>query len=68
MHLSPHARATKSQLAVEQPSRGGLWSPPKKDVPCPDTKKKLQRDTEALKHDKNKCHTCQMGKQLTGKQ
>ena len=24
MHLSPHARATKLQLAVEEPSRGGL--------------------------------------------
>ena len=31
-------RTSKSQLAVEQPSAGGCWSPPKKDTLCPRTK------------------------------
>ena len=29
-HLSPTAKAQKLQLAVEQPSTGGCWNPPKK--------------------------------------
>lgn len=29
---------TKSQVAAEQPSKGGSWNPPKKDAPCPRTK------------------------------
>ena len=37
-------RAPKLQLAVEQPSTGGCRNPPKKDTPCPKTKKKLQQD------------------------
>ena len=44
MCLSPPARAPKSQLAVGQPSTGECWDPPKKDTPCPKTKKKLQRN------------------------
>ena len=44
MHPSPPARAPKSQQTVEQPSTGGHWSLPKKDTPCPKTKKKPQRD------------------------
>ena len=44
MHLAPPARATKSQLVVEQPSIGGHWNLPKKDTLCPKIKKKLQRD------------------------
>ena len=44
MHPSPPARAPKSQLTVEQPSTGGHWSLPKKDTPCPKTKKKPQRN------------------------
>ena len=39
MHSSPPARVPKSQPAVEQPSTGGCWSLPKKDTPCPKTKK-----------------------------
>ena len=41
---SSPARAPKSQLAVEQPLTGGWCNPPKKDIPCLKTKKKLQRD------------------------
>ena len=37
-------RAPKLQLAVEQQSKGGHRNPPKKDSPCPKTKKKLQRN------------------------
>ena len=44
MHPSPPVKAPKSQLTVEQPSTGGHWSLPKKDTPCPKTKKKPQRD------------------------
>ena len=44
MHSSPPERAPKSQLAVEQPSTGGCWNLPKKDSPCPKTKKNLQGD------------------------
>ena len=36
MNCSP-ARAPKSPLAIEQPSTGGHWNPPKKDIPCPKT-------------------------------
>ena len=36
-------RASKSQLAVEQPLTGGCWNPMKKDIPLRKTKK-LQRD------------------------
>ena len=42
MHSSPPARALKLQLAIEQHSTGH-WNPPKKDNPCPKTKK-LQQD------------------------
>ena len=35
-------KSTKRQLAVEQPSTGGRWNPPKKDTPRPKTKKKPQ--------------------------
>ena len=28
----------KSELAAEQPSKGGSWNPSKKDAPCPRTK------------------------------
>ena len=41
---SSPARAPKLQLAVEQPSTGGCWNPPKNDIPCPKTKEKLQHD------------------------
>jgi len=34
--------APKLQLAVEQPSKGGCWKPPKKDTAHPKTNKKLQ--------------------------
>ena len=39
MHSSPSARASKLQLAVEQPLTGGCWNPPQKYIPCPKTKK-----------------------------
>ena len=42
MCSSPHVRAPKLQLLVEQPSIGGCWNPPKKkknDTPGPKTKK-----------------------------
>ena len=44
MCSSPPVRAPKLQLAVEQPLMGGCWNTPKKDSPCPKTKKKLQED------------------------
>ena len=44
MHSSLPARAPKLQLAVEQPSTGKHWNPPKKDTPHPKTKKKPQWD------------------------
>ena len=44
MYSSPPARAPKLQLATEQHSTEGHWNPPKKDNPCPRTKKKLQQD------------------------
>ena len=47
VRLPPTAKAQKLQLAVEQPSAGGLWNPPKKkkrDTTRPKTKKQLQRD------------------------
>ena len=44
MCSSPPARAPKLQLAVEQPLTEGHWNPPKKDIPRPKTKKKLQQD------------------------
>ena len=44
MCSSPPGRASKSKLAVEQPSTEGHWNLPKKDTPCPKTKKKLQQD------------------------
>ena len=43
MHSSP-ARAPKLPLAVELSLTGGCWNPPKKDAPCPKTKKKLHQD------------------------
>ena len=45
MFLSPPVRASKSQHAIEQPATGEHWTPPKKDTPCPKTKKKLQQDS-----------------------
>ena len=42
MCLSPPVRTPKLHLVVEQPSIGGHWNPPKKDTPCPKTKKKSQ--------------------------
>ena len=45
MHSSPPMRAPKLQLAIEQPSTGGCWNPPKKDNLSPKTKKKLQLDS-----------------------
>ena len=44
MSSSPPVRAPKLQVAVEQPLMGGCWNTPKKDSPCPKTKKKLQQD------------------------
>ena len=44
MHSPPPARAPKSQLAVEQPSTGGLWNLPRKDTLHQKTKKKPQQD------------------------
>ena len=40
MHPSPPVRAPKFQ----PPLTGGCRKPPKRDTPCPKTKKKLQRD------------------------
>ena len=37
-------RAPNSQLAVEQPSMGGHWTPPNKDTPGPKAKKRPQQD------------------------
>ena len=42
MRASSPARAPKSQLAVEQPSTGRHWNPPKKATPHPKTKEKPQ--------------------------
>ena len=44
VRLSPPARAPKSQLAVEQPSTGRHWHPPKKATPHPRTKEKPQQN------------------------
>ena len=44
MCSSPPVRAPQLQLAVEQPQTEECWNPPKKDTPCPETKKKLQGD------------------------
>ena len=44
MNSSSSARTPKLLLAAEQPSTGGCWNPPKKDTPCPKTKKKPQSD------------------------
>ena len=44
MHSSLPARASKLQLAIEQPSTGRCWNTPIKDTACPKTKKKPQRD------------------------
>ena len=41
---SHHARAPKLHLAVEQPSTGGHWNPPKKKIIHIQRKKKPQRD------------------------
>ena len=61
MRSSPPARSPKFQLAVEQPSTGGCWNPPKKDIPCPKTKKLPQQDGRwGCNHDKIKFHTCQV--------
>ena len=43
MHSIPES-APKSQLAVEQPSTGGCWNPPKKDTPHSKKKEKLQQN------------------------
>lgn len=40
VHSSPTERAPKLQLALDQPSTGGHWDPPKEDTPCSKTKKK----------------------------
>ena len=45
MYSSPPARASKSQLAVEQSLTGGCWNRPKKDILHPKTKEKLQQDS-----------------------
>ena len=42
MCSSPPARIPKFQLAIEQPSTGGHWNPPKTDTQCPKTKKLKQ--------------------------
>ena len=44
MCSSPPARASKLQLAIEQPSTGRFWNTPIKDTACPKTKKKPQWD------------------------
>ena len=44
MHSSSPARTPKFQPAVEQPSTGGYWNPPRKDTPCPKTKEKRQQN------------------------
>ena len=52
MHSSPSARASKLQLAVEQPLTGGCWNPPQKYIPCPKTKKaqwNSRRSTTTIK-------------------
>ena len=41
---SPPLRLPKSPLPIEQPSIEGCWNIPKKDTPCPKTKKKPQQD------------------------
>ena len=43
MCSSYSSRTPKLQLAVEQPSTGGCWNPPKKDSPR-EKVKKLQQD------------------------
>ena len=45
MHPSPPVRASKLQLAVEQPLIREHQNSPKKDTPHPKTKKKSQQDS-----------------------
>ena len=44
MRSSLPARASKLQLAIEQPSTGRFWNTPIKDTACPKAKKKPQWD------------------------
>ena len=41
---SSPVRTPKLELAVEQPSIGECWIPPKKDTPCSRAKEKPQQD------------------------
>jgi len=68
MCSSSSSRVPKLQLAVEQPSTGGCWNPPKKDTPSSTTKKKPQQDGSRYNHDKIKPHTRQVGDPQTGEQ
>jgi len=44
VYSSPPVTVPRSQIAVEQPSTGECWNPPKKDTLQPKTQKKLQKD------------------------
>ena len=62
-------RTPKSQLAAEQPSIGKCWIPPKKDIPCPKVKEKLQQDgrrgTIAFRIKPHTCQRCLEGANKT---
>ena len=66
MHLSPPAKAPKSQLAVEQPYTGECWNPAKKDITRPKTNRKPQPDDG--NHDKIKSYTRWVDDPQTGEQ
>ena len=68
MCSSPPGRASKSKLAVEQPSTEGHWNLPKKDTPCPKTKKKWQEMVGGAHHDKIKSYTHLVGNPQSGEQ
>ena len=42
MSLSSSVRAPKSQLAAEQPLKGGCWNPPKKRYPMSKDKEEAE--------------------------
>jgi len=68
MRSSP-VRTPKLQLAVEQPSTGGHWNPPKKDTPHPKTQEKLQQDCRmGTIMIKIKSHIFWVGNPQTGEQ
>ena len=69
MHSSPPARAPKLQLAIEQPSTGKHWNPPKKRYPTSKDKgEATKKQQEGHNHNTMKSHTRQVGGPKTGEQ